>query len=224
MEAHRVIRGEVRELHEVEDLVRHGGVDAREAPLSARIEVVGHDRERAAGRVGSREGDAECPRHEARDVQVGARVRPTLVGQRRMESAPLVVVERPVGGSADELDVVGNSVGVVVVQRRRVDAEHDVVDDGPFGRVRALGRRVVVVDLVAVRGHRGLGERDVGRTRALRGRGRRRGQEEKRAERRGRCPPPPHTAATPPDRASDDPTGDRLGIAADTADEVRAAP
>ena len=37
-----------------------------------------------------------------------------------------------VGGAADELDVVGNSVAAVVVQRRRVDAGHDVVDDDPL--------------------------------------------------------------------------------------------
>ena len=109
-----------------------GGVDARKAPLRARIEVVRHDREGAACRVGSRKGDAERPRHEAGDVDVGARVGPVLVGQRRVESAPLVVGEGTVGGSADELDVVGNSVGVVVVQRRCVDADHDVVDDDPL--------------------------------------------------------------------------------------------
>ena len=111
MGAQPVIRGEVRELHEVKELVRHSGVDARKAPLSARIEVVRHDRKRAAGRGGSREGDTERARHEARDVQVGPGVRPVLIGKRRQEPAPLVVGERTVGGSADELDVVGNPSG-----------------------------------------------------------------------------------------------------------------
>jgi hypothetical protein len=46
------------------------------------------------------------------------------------EAAPLVIVDCTVRGESDALDVVGNAVGVVVVERRRVDSDHDVVDNG----------------------------------------------------------------------------------------------
>ena len=130
------LRAEVRELDEVEELVRDGRVDAREAPPGARVEVVRHDGERAARCCGRGEGDAERPRREARDVDVRAGVGAGLVGERRPEASPLVVGERAVGRRADVLDVVGNPVRVVVVQRRRVDAEHDVVHHDPLARSR----------------------------------------------------------------------------------------
>jgi hypothetical protein len=50
-----------------------------------------------------------------------------------------VVGEGAVGRLADALDVVRGGVEVVVVERRRVDADHDVVDDRGARRVRPLG-------------------------------------------------------------------------------------
>ena len=140
---------------------------------------------------GRGEGDAERPRREARDVDVRAGVGAGLVGERRPEASPLVVGERAVGRRADVLDVVGNPVRVVVVQRRRVDAEHDVVHHDPLRGEGALRRRVVVVDLEAVRGDGALRARDVGRARPRHRRsGRRHRQEQSSSEcrRRDRLP------------------------------------
>ena len=83
--------------------------------------------------------DPERARCEPRDVEIGSGIRTADVFERRVKPAPLVVGERTVGRFADPLDVVGDAVVVVVVERRRVDPEHDVVHDDALRRVGALG-------------------------------------------------------------------------------------
>ena len=119
-------------------------VEAAEAPTGARVEPVRDRDEGAAARARRRQCYAEVAGREPRDVEVGSRVRAAGIGGDAREAAALVVLDRAVGGRADALHVVGDAVAVIVVQRRCVAPEHDVVDDGTGRRERAGGRRVVV--------------------------------------------------------------------------------
>jgi hypothetical protein len=153
----------------VEELVRDHAHETPEADRRAGIEIVRDRDEGAALGPGWREGDPERSRREAGDVEVGARVRTTRIGQDRMEATPLVVGDSPVGGGARPLDVVGNAVAVVVVQRRGVDPADDVMDDGATREEDALRSRIVVEDLKVVRRGRGFHRRgrNVARLRPL---------------------------------------------------------
>ncbi len=177
---------EVRELDEVEELVGDGAVKAAEARRRARVEPVRHGEEAAALGVGRREGDAEVAGCEARDVDVRPRVRAPCVGEDACEAAALVVGKRRVGRGADALDVVGDAVRIVVVQRRGAHPERHVVHHRALRQVRARRRDVVVEDLDRVRRRRLGGRRDGVGALPL-GRGRRRseggGQEERRESR-----------------------------------------
>ena len=111
--------------------MRDGPVDAPETLRRAWIERVRNGNEGAALRVRRREGDAEVPRREARDVEVRAPIGTGGIREDAREPAPpFEVGDRRVRGLGDALDVVRDVVSVVVVQRRCVDAEHHVVDDG----------------------------------------------------------------------------------------------
>jgi hypothetical protein len=68
------------------------------------------------------------------------------VCQDARESAALVVRDRGVRGLAHPLDIVRHAIAVVVVQGRRVDPEHHVVDDAVLRRV-ATGRSGVVLKI-----------------------------------------------------------------------------
>ena len=176
----------VRELRQVEELVRNRPVHASEALQRARVESIRDDHKGAASRARRRERDPENTGGEARDVDVRPRVLATRVGPDRPESSALEVVDRGIRRMPDALHVVRHRVPVVVVERRRADPHPHVVDDHTPGREHSLGRPEVVVELHLrrrnAREHRCDG--NVARPRAQpRGSGRPRDRERKDNER-----------------------------------------
>ena len=146
-----LVRCRVRELGQMEELVRDRPVHASEALLRARVEGVRDDGEGTALRARRRKGNSEDAGLEARDVDVRSRIRAARVGPDRPEAAPLEVLDRGVRCVPDALHVVRHRVLVVVVERRRADPDPHVVDDDASGLEHSLGSREVVVELHARR-------------------------------------------------------------------------
>ena len=130
---------DVRLLDDVEELVADGRAQAAERDGLPAVEVRREHDERAVAGCRRREPCSRRGRTGARRGRRPAARRGRLVGERHAEAALRVGVERRVGGRRDLLDVVGHAVRVVVVERRRVRAARDPVDDDVLAGVGKRG-------------------------------------------------------------------------------------
>ena len=126
-----------------------GGAQAPQRHRLATIEVRREDDERAVCAERLRRHVAEEAERQLDEVDVRPGVRACAVRQRQREPSPGVEVDRRVGGGRDLLDVVGDAVAVVVVERGRVRAAGDPVDDDVLAGEGQ--RRRPVRELAAVR-------------------------------------------------------------------------